>query len=368
MHTYTRWVTAAISKLREEHGVTSLVMGVSGAMLLGVTAVALDLGNAWMVKQELRNAADAAALAGAGQLGQIYKGLSAEDQKNYYLTSEDLQTIVDQVQTLTPKSAAGGNLLTFSADDIVLGEWESATSTFTPVPVNTPGAPAPTAVQVLVRRDATVNQPLQTFFGGLLGVESINIDAPATAALTTISSSAPGGIGAPIAISQAWLESGNCGGNIKFYPTGDIEGCAGWHTFTDPNSSASNLDDIIEGLEDGSFTAPEAYVGQTLFQFNGGTVASVFNSFEDLYHSQKDEYGNWTVLVPVYNRTDCGNPSGPIMIVGFVTAVIYQVQGAPAKIVNATVQCETFGAGRGDGTSGSGNNLTPLGTIPGLVG
>ncbi len=368
MHTYKQWVKTAISKLRGEQGITSVVMGVSAAMLLGVTAVAVDLGNAWMVKQELRNAADSAALAGAGQLGQIYKDLSAEEQQNYYLTSADLQTIVDQVQTLTPKSAAGGTLLTFSAADIVLGEWDSTTRTLTPVPVDTPGSPAPTAVQVLVRRDATVNQPLQTFFGGLLGVQGINLNAPATAALTTIGSSAPGGIGAPIAISQAWLGPGNCGGNIKFYPTGDIEGCAGWHTFTDPNSSASNLRDIIEGLEYETFTAPEAVVGQTLFEFNGGAIASVFNSFEDLYESKMDEYGNWSVLIPVYSASDCGNPSGPIVIVGFVTAVIYQVQGAPEKIIDATVQCATFGSGRGDGTSGSGNNLTPLGTIPGLVG
>lgn len=356
------------SNLRNEKGAVSLVVGVGSVMLLGFTALAVDLGNAWMVKQELRNAADSAALAGAGQLGQLYKEMSAEEQKNYYLISSDFQTIVDHVQSLTAKNSAGGTQVAFNPSDIVLGQWDSTSRTFTAVPVDTPGSGVPTAVQVRSRRDSTANQPLPTFFGGVLGVQGMNINTPATAALTRIKSSAPGGIGAPIAISKAWLIAGNCEGNIKFYPTGDIEGCAGWHTFTDPNSGASNLGDIIQGLEDGSYTAPEAVVGQTLFQFNGGTVASVFKHFEDLYHAKKDADGNWSVLVPVYDRSDCSNPSGPIIIVGFVTATIYEVQGTPSKIINAIVECDTFGLGRGDGSSGGGNNLTPLGIIPGLVG
>ena len=52
----------AIKKLHEQHGVTSLVMAISAVMLLGFTAMGIDLGHAWMVKQELQNVADAAAL------------------------------------------------------------------------------------------------------------------------------------------------------------------------------------------------------------------------------------------------------------------------------------------------------------------
>ena len=363
-----KWVTPLFPGIRSNKGAVSLLMALSAAILLGVSALAVDLGNAWMVRQELRNAADAAALAGAGQLGQIYLGLSADDQRDYYLTTDDLGAIVGQVQSLTPKSYAGGTTLNFNAADIIVGQWNSTTKTLTPVPVDTPGSLQPTAVQVRVGRDGSGNQPLSTFFAGVLGVNSMNIDAPATAALTTISSSAPGGIGAPIAISQAWLSGGNCGGNIKFYPTGDIDGCAGWHSFTDPNSSASNLNNIIQGLEDGSFVAPEALVGQTLFEFNGGTVASIFNVFESLYDAKKDADGNWRILIPVYNSLDCSNPTGPIMIVGFVTATIYQVTGAPSKIINAIVECDTFGSGRGDGSTGGPGTITPLGTLPGLVG
>jgi len=366
MNTRRTLSSHANNKLYEQHGVTSLVMAISAAMLLGFAAMGIDLGHAWMVKQELQNVADSAALAGAGQLGQVYQGMSPEDQGNYFLTSADKQGVINQINSLSPNSQAGGTTLAFRGEDIEVGVWDSATKTFTPVPPDNPASPRPTAVRVQVRRDETANTPLATFLGGLVGVEGINIAASATAAMTSISTAAPGGIGAPIAISQSWLATGSCDGNIKFYPTGAIDGCAGWHSFTDPNSSANNIKDIIEGLTDGSYTAPEAVAGQTVFEFNGGTLASIFNNFEALYNAKKDANGDWSVLVPVYNATDCNNPSGPIMIVGFVTATITSVEGAPDKIIQAVVNCDTFESGRGDGSTGGGT-FTPLGVIPGLV-
>ena len=355
----------AIKKMHEQHGVVSLIMAVSTTMLLGFTALAIDLGHAWMVEQELQNVADAAALAGAGQLGQVYLGLSVEDQRTYFLTSADKQIVVDQINSLSLNSYAGGILLAFRGEDIEVGVWDSTTKTFTTVPPDTPGSPSPTAVRVQVRRDETANTPLPTYLGGIFGVEEIDITASATAALTSVGTAAPGAIGAPIAISEAWLDTATCGGNIKFYPTGDIDGCAGWHTFTDPNSSAANLKDIIQGLTDSSYTSPEAYTGQTLFEFNGGTLASIFNDFEALYDAKKDADNNWSVMVPVYSGTDCSNTSGPIMIVGFVTATILSVQGAPEKIIEAVGNCKTFQSGRGGGSIGG--PITPVGTIPGLV-
>jgi len=365
MNRHQKLDSYAIKKVHEQHGVVSLIMAISMTMLLGSAALAIDLGHAWVVKQELQNVADAAALAGAGQLGQIYQGLSSEDQGNYFLTWADWHIVVDQINSLSLTSYAGGILLAFRDEDIEVGVWDATTKTFTVVPPDTPGSPSPTAVRVQVRRDEEANTPLATYLGGIVGVEEIDISSSATAALTSVSTAAPGAIEAPMAISEAWLETGNCGGTIKFYPTGDIDGCAGWHTFTDPNSSAANLKNIIQGLTDGSYTSPEANTGQTLFEFNGGTLASIFNDFEALYDAKKDADGNWSLLVPVYSGTDCSNPSGPIMIVGFVTATITSVQGAPAKIIEAVVNCDTFQSGRGNGSTGGA--LTPIGTIAGLV-
>ena len=354
---------------KSQRGAISLVMAFNTVVMLGMAAFALDLGHGWVVKQELQNVADSAALAGARQLGQVYESLdTATEQQNYYLTSADKQAIVDQINTLIPNSHAGGHQILFSSSDIVVGNWNSTTSTLTPVNVDMPGSLPPTGVQIQVQRDNTINPSLPTFFGGLLGVDTMNLAAGATAALTTISSAAPGGIGAPFAISQQWLAGGgSCGGNIQFSPTGTITGCAGWHTFTNSSHGASTLTDIIEGLTDGTFTAPEAIAGQTQFNFTGGTVASAFDELEDLYDAKKDPSGEWKVLVPVYEAVDCSNPSGFITIVGFVTATITAVNGPPSKLIEATVDCGTFETGRGDGTSGGGTVFTPVGTLPGLV-
>jgi Flp pilus assembly protein TadG len=342
-------------------------MALNTVVLLGMAAMALDLGHGWVVKQELQNVADSAALAGARQLGQIYDNLpTATDQQNYFLTGADKQAILDQVNSLSPNSQAGGTLIDFASTDIIVGTWDSVARTLTPVPVDSPGSLRPTAVGVVTRRDETLNEPLTTFFAGLLGKTGLNINTTATAALTTISTAAPGGLGAPFAISEQWFANGGaCGSAIQFSPTGSDRGCAGWHTFTDSDSSGNNLKTIIGGMEDGSFTTPEAIAGETQFYFNGGDIASAFSNMEALYAANAVG-GSWTVLIPVYQATDCSNPSGPILIVGFVTATITQVIGPPDRLINATVNCDSFGSGRGDGTTG-GTAITPLGTIPGLV-
>ena len=61
-----------ISKLKDERGVSAIVVAVVLVMLIGFLALAIDIGYLYATKNELQNTADAAALAGAGQLGQIY--------------------------------------------------------------------------------------------------------------------------------------------------------------------------------------------------------------------------------------------------------------------------------------------------------
>ena len=354
----------AIKKVHEQHGVVSLIMAVSTTMLLGFTALAIDLGHAWMVKQELQNVADAAALAGAGQLGQMYKGMPVENQSDYILTAADKQIVVDQINSLTPNSYAGGILLAFRAEDIEVGVWDSTTKTFTAVD---PGALRPTAVRVQVRRDEMANTPLPTFLAGIVGVEGIDLAASATAALTSLTIAPPGELGVPFAISENWLKTENCRRDITFHPTPDS--CAGWHSFTDMDAAnGHDISEIITGLTppDGTYTTPETHAGETKFNFIGGTVASAYRELEILFDLKKTD-GTWSVLVPVYGEdsAECKNPKEPITIVGFVTVTISKVKFS-GKIIEAVVSCDTFESGRGGGST-VGETWDPIGTIPGLV-
>ena len=56
-----------------QRGAVAVMTALCLTALVGITALAVDLGRAWVVRNELQNAADAAALAGAGSLGPNYK-------------------------------------------------------------------------------------------------------------------------------------------------------------------------------------------------------------------------------------------------------------------------------------------------------
>jgi hypothetical protein len=122
---------------------------------------------------------------------------------------------------------------------------------------------------------------------------------------------------------------------IKLYPTGDSEGCAGWHTYDQSPSDAKTLRDTINGLNDGTYVGPGTAAGVTEYDFNGGNIASALDDLTTLFNtmkvkndgvSDKDNDSNtWTTAVPVYNSTDCSNPQ-TMMIVGFSTIVINRHQ------------------------------------------
>ena len=60
-----------------QHGVVMIVFGLSLAVLIGFLALVIDLGRTYVVRTELQNAADAAALAGAKELNQTLAGVTS---------------------------------------------------------------------------------------------------------------------------------------------------------------------------------------------------------------------------------------------------------------------------------------------------
>lgn len=66
---------APLSRRRQQRGAIAILLGLSIFVLFGFMALAVDLGRTYVVRTELQNAADAAALAGAMQLNQTQKGV-----------------------------------------------------------------------------------------------------------------------------------------------------------------------------------------------------------------------------------------------------------------------------------------------------
>jgi hypothetical protein len=350
--------------LKDRRGVTAIVVGIIIIILFGFVALAVDIGYVMVTRNELQNIADAAALGATRKLGTIYEPMSYAEHQNYVC---DPSTIIAVGKEVALKNQAAGQNITINDEDIKIGRWDSTNKTLTTT------LEQPDAVSVIARRDRSANGPIITFFARILGIDNVDVSAKATAALTGISRIGSGGLPIPVGISKEWFEKPEfCNQPIKFYPTGTLEGCAGWHTYDSKTHSASQLRSILEGLKNGTYQSPETIAGVSEFNFTGGDVASAFDEMKALFDAMKilndgnvdsdNDPTTWTTNVVVYDRDDCSNPQNEIKIVGFATVKIIEVMGPSPKIINAEVKCEDVEQGRG-----SGEKYGTKGSIPGLV-
>ena len=358
--------------LSDERGAIAIIIGLLMVVFIGIAAVAVDIGYAMVTRNELQNISDGAALAATGWLGDNYSDMSTNDILNYVVDADDEALINGIATDVAGNNQAGGvGSISLNNVDIEIGQWDTVLLTFTPTLV------LPDAVRVTARRDASANGPISTFFASIFGKDVVSINTIATAALTGIDEIDECELFWPVGISAAWFEFYNndrdqwCDQDIKMYPTGDIEGCAGWHTFDNWPANANKLAEILENGVSG--ICQDEYGTGDEVVFTGGTVASVFDEMKALWDwgrvqndgkTDLDESdATWTTHVVIYDLFDCSNPGGYIAIIGFATVQIYQILEAPDKIINARVVCLGYGEGRG----GGGGEYGTMGTIPGLV-
>jgi Putative Flp pilus-assembly TadE/G-like len=353
--------------LRDADGSTLIYVAVALTVLLAFAALAIDIGYAMVARNELQNVADSAALAAARYIGKTYEGKTYEEQQNYTFSSA---AIVSAAKAVAVQNQAAGTNIDLNDADVFIGKWNGTTHTLGDIGNMT----LPDAVRVIARRDAsTVNGSIPTFFARVLGIATMDVAATGTAALTGQSTAGPGGLFVPVGISRAWFNPNSCNQVIQFSPTGTLTGCAGWNTFTDPKVNDNNERTLLEGLTAGTFQSPETMAGVTIFNYIGGNLSNpTFADFTTLFNTMKvkndgvmdqdNDPTTWTTGVVVYDWPDCSNPNKPITTVGFATAQIFDVQGAPAKTIFARVLCNLVDQGR----SGGGNYGTK-GSIPGLV-
>jgi Flp pilus assembly protein TadG len=349
-------------KKKQEHqyGATILFVSILILALLGFAALAIDIGYLMAARNEAQNVADAAALAGCGELGeQHYQKIEPIDEGR----------IRSVARAVAGNNEVAGESMSIAANsDIEVGYWDPETKTFSPTSIGI--LHKKNGVRVTVKRNDSENGPINTFFANVLGIDSFSVSAKATAALTG-AKKVPEGALMPVGISKYWFHhvwpSRFCDQPIKFYPTNSIDGCAGWNTFTHSPSSASYLrDTIFDGMLNGSFESPETELGDS-FDFIGGNIANALchptkSDFEDLYNANKNSTGSWKTSVVVYDLSDCSNPNTTLSILGFATAIIHGVSCRSPQQINATVICDEYVDSRGGG-----GMYGTFGKIPGLV-
>ena len=149
------WITTFS---RDERGAVAIWIAGGFSALLGLGAIAVDIGHLYLEEQRLQVTADTAVLAAA-------KALHAGEDAG--------AAAMDYVEKNAPSSIYGNVL---SAPDVEEGEWHGATGTFTP------GGASPNAVRVTLRRTQANGNPVNNFLAGLVGYAQMDIVVQATAA------------------------------------------------------------------------------------------------------------------------------------------------------------------------------------------
>jgi len=405
---------AACAVLRGQTGATTVLVAVVLPILIGIVALAVDIGYLMVTRNELQNVADAAALAGGRQLGVIYQGMTSDEQESYVCNPATIIPIVQEVGL--NNSAGGQDAIAINTADIEIGTWQTGVFSAT--------LDQPNAVRVTARRDTSANGPIVTFFAKIFGIDTMEVSARATAALTGQATSEEGELELPVGISRKWFEDRTgtpCGDHIKFSPTTAPDACGGWTTFT-YGSNTANLKKILDGdLESEGTTA-----GETEFEFTGGDLAAAFSNLLSLFQRKGydvdasdnwiydydgnmvrfatveqggvplyeldaagnvvlDKDGNpvqleypdgtlrnkhaWETTVIVYSNldgtADCSNPNQQKKVVGYARIRLTDVVDSPSRLVVGEIVCNYVD--NADSRGGGGEGFSLMGSIPGLV-
>ncbi len=289
---------------KDEQGAVAIITAlVLFFVLLGVAAFAIDIGRQTSAKNELQNAVDAAALAGAIELGNnghtnvATKAIEAAEQN-----------IVDN------------NFLTLTSDDVKLGEWsEGAEPPFTENdPYN--------AVKVTLD-----NHSVGSFFASTLGM-SQRVSAYATAVIGPA-----GGMEKliPIGIQESRYNEALedpldpeyrlvTQDNFKEIGPGNW----GWvvlaEAYNESASTTERLDWIINGYPKMIYTGDEVTTD---------TGANLTTPARTDVHNKLTEYINneTTLFIPIICDTWSSGQSATITILGFAPIVITEYGGQGAN-------------------------------------
>ena len=256
-----------------ERGAVLVMVAISMAALIGVVALALDIGYLLVTRNEVQNVADGSALAGARTLGVIYQDLTYSEQQGYYCGGPCRDSVVGVAQDVASQNRAGGTYIT-ELEEVYIGKWSDGTFTQT--------FDQPDAVMVVARRDEYANGPVATFFARVLGIDEAGVNAQAVAAMTGQGNVGWGELAIPIAIDEYfWGEGVKCNEFIKFYPANDPASCAGW-TSWEYGSNDITMRRILD--EEEGYENPDLFASQSIINFTGGTLSTqVFNSLLELF-------------------------------------------------------------------------------------
>lgn len=327
-----------LARLRDQSGVTVILVAILLFVLLSFAALAIDLGNLYVVSNELQNAADAGALAGARVLYND-EGTSVNPNANQrgHDTAEANRALTMTGPVAVEVTWNGDNM----NDDVRRGHWSFglgelargfyANNSLAPVDLwdlSTAELDSNTdfinAVRVVARRQAF---PAASFFARMFGHQGFQLSRRAVAYIGFAGTLRPEDVDQPIAICrQSIVDSdGNytCAtGRMIDSGGGTTHNTAAWSNFSQPceTASASSVRPLV--CSEGN---PEALVFGDGMGTVGGMQNNVYNDLRDCWVNApgpKDFRGYpkqvWPLTLPVI---DCpsNNPGPCSTLTGVVT-------------------------------------------------
>lgn len=289
---------------KNERGATAVLVALFMLPLIAITALAIDIGHLYVVRNELQNAADAGALAAAQRLY-----LPEETQVNVGANQVGYDAAIANRSERIPVEVnwSGGN-----GGDVQRGHWRFATGTFTP---NASTAPVDlwdvteddldanldfiNAVRVRARREGT---PAAAFFARIFGYEGFGLRAEAVAYLGFAGTLTPFDVDQPIAICRESILQGNeytcnvgrminSGGDITTHQTG------GWTNFDQESAcNGTNTSELRPLVCSGNPVA--LGLGQDMGT-NGGEIQAVFADLIECWESATGKAEPWGITLPV---------------------------------------------------------------------
>jgi Flp pilus assembly protein TadG len=186
----------------------AIVVAIFLPILITIAALAIDISNLMLVKNELQNAADAAAQAGAQCLyprPDCYKPRKLESElinlpRPHWINAESIAT------QAVPNNAVQGTAL---ADSVVTSGYWNVTGTPNTLQLlpHTPGTNDAPAVQVTIAKESGKNAGSVTLYlAGLMGLRNTDLSATAISVATSPGLVNPGGL-FPFTMAQCMYDA-----------------------------------------------------------------------------------------------------------------------------------------------------------------
>jgi Flp pilus assembly protein TadG len=346
-----------LDRLTGRKGIIAVYVAILLVVIIGLAALAIDVGYMKVARNELQNAADAAALAGARKLGDNQIKSVNPVTTDVVSMSQDTANLNKVAGLNLSKVSGSGNI------EVQIGQWDADTKTF----VNA-GSPL-TAVNVTTKRiTGTTDQGVGLFFGSIFNISSHNVQANACAALSGPCEEKPT---IPLGMGKSWFTNDLANRGCKQIAINKTQSsCSGWTNLKDVPFKQKDVGDMLQLVK----PIPTVKAGSYI-EFGGGTVEPLVNDLDNLFRSTTYDVASktfnadgtvkdWTVSVVVYDDSNiCENPNERSMVIGFATIKITNViLLGNDKGLEGTVVCNIFQEGPG-GCFYAGT----YGTVPKLV-